>query len=369
MNTRVTLLAIALLLSAFAFLPGIAYADNGQWVKYSGTSGLTPIVTPTSGSWDSAYTITPRVLYDGNTYRMWFSGGNTTYTAIGYAGSSDGLSWNVNPNPVLTSGPIGAWDSGSVAIGSVLMNGTQIIMYYRGTNPTTYVNGAIGMARSNDGITWTKYSGNPVLTPTLFGPDQGYIASPFVIKLQLTYNMWYAGRNVTFQKQTAYTTIQYATSLNGINWTKWPRPVLTPSTDSNAWDSVAVYSPSVYFNGTKFGLWYTGLGQSLKNPQIGVATSPDGATWTRSSYNPILTPNSGAWDSIGVESPNVIVGRNGAMMYYDGLSDMSAGRIGLAFAAPGVQVFPVPEFPYMDLLLVISVFAVATAVRQRKQAK
>jgi len=367
-HLKVPLLLIVLfLLPAFTFLPRNTYADTSLWVKYSGTTGLTPIVSPTPGSWDAAYVLSPRAVYDGSTYRMWFSGGNTTLTGIGYAASQDGVTWNVRSSPVLTPGAQGTWDSGSVSLGSVLKNGTQFMMYYRGTNTTSYVTGAIGLATSSDGITWTKFSGNPVLTSTTFAADQGYIASPFVIKLELTYNMWYTGKNVTFQKESPYTTILYATSLDGIHWDKWPKPVLTPSTDQNAWDSAAVYSPSVYFNGTTFGLWYTGLGQSLRNPQIGVATSPDGATWTRSYYNPILSPSAGAWDSAGVEQPNVIIGGKSIMMFYDGVSDTSAGRIGVAFAQQGAQVYPLPEFHYIDLLFVISAFAVIAAVRRRKQ--
>lgn len=365
----VLLLTVLILLSAFTFLPRNTYADTTLWTKYSGTTGPVPIVSPTAGGWDAVYVLNPRVIHADNTYRMWFSGGNSTFTGIGYAGSHDGATWNVHSSPVLTPGKQGAWDSGSISLGSVLRNGTQFIMYYRGTNLTTYTTGAIGFATSKDGITWTKYSSNPVLTSGTFDADQGYIASPFVIKLELTYNMWYTGRNITFQKQTPYTTILYATSLDGIHWGKWPKPVLTPSKDLNAWDSVAVYSPSVYFNGTTFGLWYTGLGQSLKNPQIGVATSPDGATWTRSYYNPIISPSVGAWDSAGVEQPDVIVGAKSVMMFYDGISDTSAGRIGLAFAQQGPQVFPVPEFPFIDLLFVISAFAALAAVRRRKQLK
>jgi predicted GH43/DUF377 family glycosyl hydrolase len=359
MSRFVLTLALLLALSSFALMPW-AQAEP-QWVKYSGNP-----VLGTSG-WDSSYVLGPRVVYDGGTYRMWFTGGNPSGTVgIGYATSQDGVTWNIRSSPVLTAGPQGAWDSGSVSVGSVLRNGTEFLMYYRGTNPTTYATGAIGLANSTDGVTWTKFPGNPVLTSTTFEADQGYISSPFVIKLELTYNMWYTGRNVTFQKESPYTTILYATSLDGVHWGKWPKPVLTPSIDHNAWDSVAVYSPSVVFNGTEFGLWYSGLNQNLV-PQIGFATSPDGATWARDPSNPILSPTgAGAWDSAGVEQPNVLAGGNGALLYYDGLSSSSGGRIGMAQPPPGPVIFPIPEFPYLNLLLTAATCATVLLMRRRK---
>ena len=292
---------------------------------------------------------------------MWYSGGRSASNGIGYATSTDGLSWSKLVGPVLSPGPADAWDASSVALGSVLWNGTAFMMWYRGTNATTYQTGAVGLATSPDGVSWTKYPGNPILKTTAM--DQEYIANPFVVKT-LTYDMWYTGRNATYSKTSAYTEILLATSLNGINWVKWPHPVFRPSSDPGAWDSGSVYSPSAYWNGTIFWIWYSGLGQSFLNPQIGIATSPDGATWTPSPNNPILSPGqTGAWDSSGVEQPDVVFSGYGLMLYYDGLGLNTAGRIGMAQAPQG---FTIPEFPSALLPLLV---AASTAVLFRKRNK
>lgn len=357
---------MVLFLSALAFLPQLSYANDGQWVKYSGNPVLSPtpmVLTTSPGGWDSAYAVGPRVLYDNAIYRMWYYGGNISgFTGIGYASSTNGITWTKHSGPVLIANPTGAWDSASVELGSVIWNGTLFMMWYRGTNPTTYQAGAVGLAYSNDGITWTKYARNPILTATDI--DQGYVASPDVIKTELTYTMWYVGRNASSTKFTPYNRILYATSFDGIQWMKAPSPVFTPSSDPTAWDSSAVYSPSVYFNGTTYGLWYSGMGQQLTAPQIGLATSPDGKTWTRSSLNPILSPGpQDSWDSAGVEQPNVVLGADGYSLYYDGLSKNTGGRIGLAQAPQSPQVFPIPEFPYMSVLLGVAVCAALCSLR------
>jgi predicted GH43/DUF377 family glycosyl hydrolase len=363
-------LALVVVLSVLVLLPQLSYASEGQWVKYSGNPVVSPtpmVLTTSAGSWDSAYVVSPRVLYDGALYRMWFNGGNMSgFTGIGYATSSNGVAWTEHSGPVLVPSRYGAWDSASVEVGSVLWNGTLFLMWYRGTNSTTNQEGAIGLAHSKDGVTWTKSSRNPVLTAS--DTDHGYIASPYVIKTELTYTMWYVGRNASSTKPSPYSSILYATSYDGIKWMKALSPVFTPSSDPSAWDSGAVYSPSVYFNGTAFGLWYSGLGQQFTVPRIGLATSPDGKTWVRSSLNPILNPGAdGSWDSAGVEQPNVVVGPSGYFLFYDGLSQNEGGRIVLAQAPQSPQVVPIPEFPYLTVLLGVAICAALGVFRSQRK--
>ena len=289
---------------------------------------------------------------------MWYVGGNATAAAIGYANSTDGVTWRKYPDPVLSPGPAGSWDSSLVRVGAVIWNGTLFLMWYRGANPTTFENGAVGLAFSKDGISWSKYSANPVLTVTTVLTPTATIGRLFVIRWQATYYMWASGRSVAAQI-TNPTRIYYATSNNGINWTIGPSAAISPSTNPNAWDSQTVYGPSVVRNGSSFGLWYTGLNQSGTTPQIGYATSSDGVNWNKALTNPILALGSpGSWDSAGVEQPDVLKGANGYMMYYDGFNATSAARIGLAYAP---QNFNVPELQVPQVGFLVAVLACATA--------
>ncbi len=353
-------LAIVGLIVSSPILP-MAFGVGGDWIKYPAN----PVLTPTPGGWDSDSLTTPRVLFTSGVFRMWYEGVHGGATGVGYANSTDGLTWKKYPTPVLLPGSAGAWDSSAVALGSVVWNGTSFLMWYSGTSPVTFPNGAFGLATSTDGITWVKYRGNPVLAPSQI--DLKYMAVPYVIRQNLTYDMWYTARSASDPLSSPVTRILYSYSFDGISWNKWPAAVLNPSTNLSAWDSVSVYSPSVIFNSTVFGMWYSGFGQSLANPQIGYANSPDGATWTKSSQNPILSPGpSGSWDSAGVENPDAVF-VNGFMLYYDGFRSTSAAAIGLAYAP---VTFKIPEFAGSAPFVLLGILAVvATYLTRQPRAR
>jgi len=242
------------------------------------------------------------------------------------------------------------------------------LMWYSASNPTTYQSGAIGLAMSTNGTTWTKYAGNPVLAPTPGGYDSQYVAGPYVIQLPLRFNMWYTGRNVAGQSPGS-NRILLATSTDGINWIKWPNPVLSPSTNSSDWDSGGLYAPSVIYDGKNFGLWYSGLNQTLLTPMIGFASSPDGATWVRSPSNPILVPGPpGSWDAAGVEQSSPVQVGASYTLYYDGGSSGAGGKIGLAFAAHGFVIAEFPA-PILGLLIVLVGCSAIFLVQNRRRHK
>ena len=352
--TRVLLL-LSLIIFVPLLIPSFVKADSNQWTSYPNN----PVLGPTSSGWDSGGTTAPVVLYDGAIYRMWYDGGHATANGIGFANSTDGIHWKKYPGPVLQPSPAGSWDSSQVKVGAVAWNGTLFLMAYFGANATTFQNGAIGVAGSKDGITWVKYSGNPVLTV-----GAQVLGRPSGLRWQITYNMWYAA----YQPTSPVIRIFYATSSNGLIWTQWAGPVLSPSSNSSAWDSLSVSTPSVLRVGSSFGMWYTGLSQSSNIPQIGYATSNDGATWNKTSSPALSSGPPGSWDAAGVEQPDVVIGPNGYMMYYDGFNRTSPPSIGLALAP---QNFSVPELQVPPVGLLIAVLTCATvcfAYRRRQHS-
>lgn len=109
----------------------------------------------------------PVVLKEGDGYRMWLSGGTGTgvnnvrlYTAT----SADGLSWTIDPTPVLEPGPAGAFDDEKTETPMVLRVGDSYHLYYTGfrtgDGPGQY---RLGHATSMDGLSWTKDAANPVV--------------------------------------------------------------------------------------------------------------------------------------------------------------------------------------------------------------
>jgi predicted GH43/DUF377 family glycosyl hydrolase len=192
-----------------------------------------------------------------------------------------------NNNPVLDAGPPNAWDGGRIFYHHVLFDGTQYRMWFSGFNPTLNSPVQIGYATSPDGITWTKYANNPVLRPTESweGTD---LYEPVVIFDGTRFLMWYGGNSVPLTKTG------YATSPDGINWTKFGNPVME-SGNSGSWDDAGVFPTTVRFEGTAFRMWYTGFDGSTF--RFGYATSADGIHWTKHAGNPIMNVGpSGAWD-------------------------------------------------------------------------
>jgi VCBS repeat-containing protein len=72
--------------------------------------------------------------------------------------------------------------------------------------------------------------------------------------------------------------------------------ILTPS--PSGFDSLYVTSPSVTLVGGTYYMLYGGLSPDSDAFEIGLATSTDGVTWTKSTSNPVITnAGSPAWDS------------------------------------------------------------------------
>ena len=125
-----------------------------------------------AGAWDSYGVMHTCLLPGDDGYQLWYEGrskkegkvdGHIVFgSEIGYAESKDGKAWSKHPEPVLTPGDSGAWDSHHVFYPSVLRHGGELWMYYHG-NDAVINRCSIGMAVSKDGIEWRRHEGNPIL--------------------------------------------------------------------------------------------------------------------------------------------------------------------------------------------------------------
>lgn len=205
-------------------------------------------------------------------------------------------------NPVFVANTSG-WDSAHVAHPSIIKDGAGYKMYYESYG--VLAGGAIGLATSADGVHWTRYNANPILTGTPGAWDERQAISPTVLKEGSVYKMWYTSLS---QAGNWRNFIGYATSTDGIHWTKHPTPVLGPGADWT-WDEYGPVHASVVRDGGAYRMYYgsgSGTGGQSQGG-IGLATSPDGVTWTRHPYNPLITRRAYGWDSNGVGNPSVLV--------------------------------------------------------------
>lgn len=151
--------------------------------------------------------------------------------------------------------------------GAQILSGTVYKMWYTSGWGTVQIN----YAESSDGITWTKYSSNPVLADH---------CRSSVFKVSSTYYMYTAN--------TTDTQIDLYTSSDGLAWTLDTSSTLAPGT-AGAWDDGNVANTFVWKEGASdWRMLYEGK-RSSGAWRIGYATSSDGKSWSKSGSNPVIT--------------------------------------------------------------------------------
>ena len=309
MRTRWTwLLAMVALLA-----PGISEAQT-EWVD----DPVEPVIgSPDPGAWDQDRYPLAVIFVDG-VYHLYFNGqdvGASFPSAydIGHATSHDGIDWVMDPaNPVLTRGAEGEWDDDSLWGAGVIHEGSEFRLWYQGGDGELY---AVGYATSPDGSAWTKYAENPIMDAGPSGSfDDGAVMPCTVMVRGGLYQMWYTStRDYGYLGEWDWQ-IGYAESDDGLTWTRRSEPVLESAGD--------LVSPSVYFDGVQYHMWYESLSVAGK-ADIAYAVSPDGLEWTEYWANPVLGSSGDQY-----EFPNVLYNENTGSyeMWYRDINTMSIRR-------------------------------------------
>ena len=281
------------LISIFSFLSIAENFAQTDWTKYPNN----PVLGPgPEGSWEEVGPEPMSILLIGSIYHMWYGGYNSEWVMeIGYATSPDGINWTKHENnPVLSLGEDGNWDDASVYGGTVLFDGIRFHMWYSGTKKGQNGLSEIGYAYSDNGVDWHRYESNPVLKQGADGSwDSMDLSYPCVVFDGSQYHMLYNGWDVNYKCR-----IGYASSLDGITWSKYnDNPVIVLG-DDTSWDANLVLIPAVIYRNNNFEMWYNGKSQQ-NVIRIGYATSTDGIIWSKYSDNPIsLIPgNILDWDN------------------------------------------------------------------------
>ena len=219
----------------------------------------------------------PSVTKQNGGYMMWVAAEVGNVSGIFTASSKDGVDWNPDSVPVLTTGANGSWDSASVYGPSVIWNGTEYLMYFSGRAGLPQTR-AIGVAFSTDNVHWREYSHNPIITggPGIY--DSFWARFPNVILDNGTYKMWYTGAYPLNYTVTGAQGIDYATSRDGLHWTKYPgNPVFIANGTE---DAFGTEHPSVArINGTYL------MAFDDSDDRISYAFSSDGISWKASDVS------------------------------------------------------------------------------------
>lgn len=330
---------------------GLATSVDGVTWEKSGTNPVMTGRGP--GYWDQYALWPYVLIHDGTYRMWYrgesqLNAQSPMVLSIGYATSLDGQTWSRDPsNPVLTAGPEGAWDDYYVASGSVLWEGSTYRMWYTGC---TIMRCQIGVATSPDGIHWTRESSIPVLTNGSTGAwDSRDVLGPVVIYSDGLYHLWYSGRSV--QAFLVYS-IGHATSPDGVTWTKDPdNPVVRPSI--GAWDAQGLLVGTVIAEGGGYTLWYDGydanwvyqIGRARQGPAMPTATPTPTTTPTPTATLEPHTPTATVvTPSSTPTSTETISAASTATMSPNGTATLWATQEATITSAPSATVSGSPKY-------------------------
>ncbi len=140
--------------------------------------------------------------------------------------------WVADEQPVMLAGEEGDWDSMYVRSPSVIYESGQYTMFFEGGVRDTAM---IGMATSDDGVNWTKHddpttttapfaNSDPVLTPASAKEgnvwDQRNVYQPRVVKVDGMYIMSYASSTTVTDAFSVVRKLGIGTSPDGITWSR-----------------------------------------------------------------------------------------------------------------------------------------------------
>ena len=306
-------LYVAVAILSFNALSFNAQAETSTgWEKYADNPVL-------GGKLGTCFDIS--ILQEGDAFKMWFSW--RPKKSIGYAESKDGVHWS---EPKIVLAPAGGWEQIVNRI-SVIFKDGKYHMWYTGQVVKGKVGSKIGYATSPDGVHWTRVQSAPVLEPELPWENVATMC-PHVLwdEASQAFKMWYSAG-----EQYEPNALGYATSPDGVHWTKHPGNPILSADKSIQWEQHKLTGAQVFPYKNMYYMFYIGF-ENEHLARIGAARSPDGiSNWERLPSNPIIGPDAGAWDERSCYKPFAIYDAKADLwrLWYNGRNDRLE-QIGMA---------------------------------------
>ena len=227
---------------------------GGPEVTWRWQARADPVLSSGSaGEWDAVDVLNPSVVRQGDAYYNFFSGFDGQTWRTGLAVSGDGVTWQ--KEGLLLSPDPATWEGGTIAAnGSAIADESGILYYYQaGADGRA----EIGLARSRDGHRWTRH-GPPVLNLGPWGSwDERGVADPYVIRAGRSFYMFYLGMDRARQQR-----LGVAVSEDGVSWYKLRSNPILELGDYGAFDSNGLGEPAVWPARGYYWMLYTGRDRS-----------------------------------------------------------------------------------------------------------
>jgi len=189
---------------------GLATSSDGlTWTKQGAT--LSPDPRAGEGDYIAA---NGSALFEDGQFWYWYQAGPKDAPRLGVARSPDGRHWRKAHFPVMDFGPRGSWDERGLADPYVIPMRGYFYMFYLGQDRARRQR--LGVARSLNGEHWQKLRSNPVLELGKYGSfDEMGLGEPAVWVGHGYYWMLYTGRDARENRR-----LGMARSTDGVHWTK-----------------------------------------------------------------------------------------------------------------------------------------------------
>lgn len=321
--------------SSFRIGLATAPAHTGPWTKH----GSNPILgLGSGGAFDDSHVSFPTVLYEpddtGREWKMWYAGGPSatwgTGDTIGYAYSSDGISWTKH-GQVLGLGSSGQWDDEGLSTGAIIKIGSTYYLFYAGAGDVTDEwQGGFATFTDAEG-TYTKFAGNPTqhnvntIDPDASQPITADLGiGDTVVHLAET-SFYSVGQPVHLQDGNSETEAHRIASIDSGTQLTLAEPTVSAFTDAqgcrfrpNDYLSVGVRTVRPAFGGgyelySSTFQWLVGAsasGATIREGSLRYTAAAIDDDWLRDDDTgqmfPMYPTNAAGWDRFDAENPSVI---------------------------------------------------------------
>lgn len=304
------------------------------------------------GAWDGGMVESPVVWFDQPRQRYgmvytgyaWADAELQGYEAmakpqVGLAWSDNLLRWEKDPrNPIFgPTGKPGDPDAQGTPGPFIWHEKILYYLFYFGTTATGYEKGTktLNMAISPDLVTWTRYPGNPIITPYGTGWRTEAIWHPNIVKASGTYYLFFNASGIVDGVHEEF--IGYAMSKDLFIWTvdDTNAPVLMGSGTPGAWDATGrAGDPSVFRVGhTWYMAYYSWDGIHTQDGLAWTTEAEFPLGWRPYENNPVLPLGApGSFDALHAGKPFIFRTPERHFHFYTAVDDDEIREIAVATA-------------------------------------